>query len=186
MSNDYYDIYLCERWNRSITNSRLPQERFWDLCRIFEEHGYLIKNPTAVSTLSIGPFRIATSLSLEKKDFLLFFAEIIIPVLVTESTITSLEDIWQFILLPLTNVCINLLDKTCYVKDKLAWKILLYIKNKNKNAHYPTLTEIKTMLPNKDRIKTRETVKILLSYKNILGSSNALIEKVNNGYKSFV
>jgi hypothetical protein len=186
MSNDYYDQFLCESWNKIVPDCQLPRERFWDICRIFEENGYLQKNHTAVTTFSIGPFRIATNLSIEKKDMLLFFAEVVIPALVTESQLISFEDKWQYILLPLTHICINLLDKTCYIKDKTTWRVLLYIKKENSAGHNPTLAEIKLLLPEKEQLETEEIVRYLLSFKGIIDTSNALVEKVNDGYKSLV
>jgi hypothetical protein len=183
---NYYDQFLCESWNKVVLNSKSSQEQFWDICRMFEEKGYLIKNLTAVSTFSIGPFRIAANISLEKKDMLLFFAEVVIPILITESALASFEDKWLFVLLPLTHICINMLDKMCFVKDISAWKVLLYIKSRNNVNHFPTINDIKSSLHKKERGMVNDIIDNLFSHKSIITSSNALIENINNGYKSLV
>lgn len=186
MSICYYDTILCNAWNKA-TVDMLQQENFWEICRILEDKGYLLKNQTAVTTFAIGPFRIATNISIEKKDLLMFFAEVIIPVLLQDSQITSGADKWQFVLLPLVHICVNLLDKTFLIKDIDVWKILLYIKNRNHVGRSPSLCEIKTLFPEEEGKQVEKMMKELLSYPNFLGASDALIEIVSDGgYKSLV
>lgn len=67
------DAYLCLEWNKANPSKQISEENFWDLCRKLEDEGFLTGDDSAISTVSIGPFNLASTIGFEKKDKILYF-----------------------------------------------------------------------------------------------------------------
>lgn len=171
------DSYISNVWNKTNKFEKIVEENIWDICRILEQRGLLVGDDAPISAISIGPFKVASTLDIKKKDMLAFFLEIIIPAIFSKASGLPFDQVYSLYLLPAANIFIELADHCCWVKDLLQWEILMFIKKENKNNNYPTCNQIK----NSDDFRGIEFWQIdnaineLKFYENVLGDRCSLI-----------
>lgn len=180
------DYYLCTYWNNNSDYKILP-EHFWDFCRMLEKNGLVTPNETAISTVSIGPFNIASDLTISNNEFLSYFIESIIPIFITNYSNLPFNEVYSLFFIPLSHIFLNLLSKSCYIKDSLQWEILLYIKQQNDNNIYPNIENIHNEFSHVEIHKIKNALLSLCKSKNMIGDEQEIIRKnILDGYESLV
>lgn len=171
------DSYIASVWNKANGFEQIVEENIWDICRVLEKEGFLVGDDAPISAISIGPFKIASTIDIKKKDMLTYFLETIIPAIFSKVSGLPFDQVYSLYLLPATNLLINLGNQCYWVKDLLQWEILMFIRKENKNNTYPTSNEIK----NSDDFRGVESwqidnaIKELKSFENMLGDRHSLI-----------
>lgn len=138
---NYIDSYLSKVWNETNISEKVLEENFWDVCRVFEGAGFLISDDAAVSAISVGPFKIASTMEIQKKDLLMYFLETMVPAIFSKANGLPFEQVYSLYLLPAANLFISLTNSCYCIKDSLQWDMLMYIREKNRHGIYPTLNE---------------------------------------------
>lgn len=177
------DSYLSAIWNNTNKSEHIIEENLWDLCRILEDGGFLVGDDAAISAISIGPFKIASTVEIEKKDMLIFFLETIIPAIFSKVNGLSFDQVYSLYLLPAAKILISLADQSYWIRDLLQWEILLFIKKENENHVYPTCNDIKksdTFREFEDW-QVYDAIKNLEDVGNMLGNKHSLISKDFDG-----
>lgn len=176
------DTYIIDAWNEIHSQSTVTEEAVWNMCRELEEHGLATGDECAVSTRSIGPFKIATKLDVDKKSILKFWVESVIPSLICANAGLSFDQFYTLYLLPASRLLIKFVCNTVIIKDDVAWKVLIYIKNENNQNRYPTL---KVILSNdfkcSDQIVRQAIERLISEEHSIAGTKCSLIEEHTNG-----
>ena len=173
------DEYLCKVWNKTNTSTQLVAENFWDMCRMLEEDGFLVADNAAISTMSIGPFKIATTIDIQKENMLNYFLKIIVPVVFLKVNCLTFEQAYDLYLLPVIEILINLVNNCFWVRDLLQWELLIFIKGKNREGIYPTIDEIIKSEEFKgfEKQKIENVIKQLKEFRSILGDGHSLIDE---------
>lgn len=180
------DKYLSECWN-SNSNEKIFPEDFWDYCRILEKNGILKPNETAISAISIGPFKMVSNLDVSNKEFFSFFIETIIPIQIANNNNLSFNEVYSLFLIPVLHIFLNLLSGSHFITDELQWEIILYIKQKNSEKHFPNFEDIKNNFSSVNPEKIEEALLGLSDLKNLLGDEKSIVLKDDfGGYKSLV
>lgn len=171
------DEYLSKMWNETNTSTQIIEENFWDMCRILEKDGFVVSDDAAVSTISIGPFKIASTLDIKRKDLLIYFLETIVPAIFSKVSGLPFDQVYSLYLLPASNLLINLADNCYWIKDLLQWEILMYIKEENQHGVYPTVNDIKKSkeFTGFEERQMEDAVKKLKNFENVLGDKHKLI-----------
>ena len=138
-----FDKELEKLWNEKHPFDKVTIESFWELCRMLEKAGYLVGNREFIGTKSLGPFNIAYKTEdINAEDVIGFLLSTIVPILLQISGKYSFEDFYALYLLPASEILLNASKRITLVKSPLQWDLLLFIKNKNKENIYPTVTDI--------------------------------------------
>ena len=171
------DAYLCLEWNKANPSKQISEENFWDLCRKLEDEGFLTGDDSAISTVSIGPFNLASTIGFEKKDKILYFLETIVPAIFSKVNGLSFAQAYSLYLLPAVSILIKLADQSYWIEDILQWEILMFIKSKNDCNVYPTNSEIKISddFRGVEERQIDQAIETLKGVKNVLGDKHALI-----------
>lgn len=140
---EYIDTYICEIWNGKNGSERIIEENVWDACRILEEHGFLNGDDASISAISVGPFKIASSLEVKRRDFLGFFVEAVLPAIISKANEMTFDQTYALYFLPAIKLFISLADQCFWIKDLLQWNLLLFVKDKNEQGIYPDVSEVK-------------------------------------------
>lgn len=172
------DTYICEIWNQNSLSQKLVEENFWDICRLLQREKFVNSDDTAIAAYSIGPFRMASDMEVNKKDLLHFFLEIIIPNIFSRANNLGFDQVYSLYLLPAVLLLISFADHHYWIKDSLQWELILYIQNRNKIDIYPTIREIKEAREFRDieEKEIRIALKELSQFNSILGDIHELIE----------
>ncbi len=180
---NYIDSYLSEVWNKTNISEKRLEENFWDVCRVLEGAGFLISDDAAVSAVSVGPFKIASTLDVQRKDLLVFFLETIVPAIFSKASGVPFEQVYSLYLLPAANLFISLTSGCYWIKDMLQWDVLMYIREKNRRGIYPTLDEIKKAdeFTGLEEWQMEEAVRNLGDFENLLGDRHELITMDSDG-----
>lgn len=139
---EYLDEYLCDKWNEVHPEKRIADENTWEFCRILMEAGLLESNKSAVSTTSIGPFRIASKMKIKRRDVYDFLLDTVFPIALSASNILTFHEACTLYLIPAAKFVIAFLDNNYLIKDSLQWDILLYIKGENACNRYPKFSDL--------------------------------------------
>ena len=186
MNYNCVDNYLRDCWN-NISSEKVYSENFWNYCRLLESKNILNSDKGAVSTLAIGPFKIALDLEFTRKDILLFYFEIIIPAIIAKCVNNTFEDAYNLFILPSAQVLIKILDGTFIIKEEILWNILIYIQQQNNENFYPKEIDISNHFLDLDIFQIRSALHKLECIKNTLGEVKSIIKKDAEGrYKSLV
>lgn len=171
------DGYLTKIWNEMNMSVQVVEENFWDICRILEKEGFLVSDDAAISTISVGPFKIASTVDIKKKDLLIYFLETIVPIIFSKINSLSFDQVYSLCLLPAFNILINLANNCYWIKDILQWEILMYIKRENLHGIYPTVNDIKRLdeFAGFGEREIDDAVRQLKNIENVLGDSHKLI-----------
>ena len=169
--------YISKMWNEINTSTYMVEENFWDMCRILEKEGFLVADDAAVSTISIGPFRIASTIDIKRRDIFIYFLKVIVPIIFSKANGLPFDQVYSLYILPAVELLINLADNCCWIKDLLQWDVLMYVKKDNQRGIYPTVNDIKK---SKEFIgfeewQIEEAIKQLKSVGNVLGDHHELI-----------
>lgn len=175
---EYVDSYLSVTWNKTNVSEQIIEENLWDFCRLFEEKGLLVGDDASISAISIGPFRIASTVELKKKDMLVNFLEITVPAIFSKVNALTFEQAYSLYLLPIALLFINLSEQCCFIKDTLQWEVLMFIKRQNQNNIYPTVGEICKSADFKgvEIWQISDCIEELGCFKNIFGDKNCLVQ----------
>lgn len=171
------DGYLSKIWNETNISTQIIEENFWDMCRMLEKEGFVVSDDAAVSTISIGPFKIASTIDIKKKDLLIYFLETIVPTIFSKVSGLPFDQVYSLYLLPASNLLINLADNCYWIKDLLQWEILMYIKKENQHGIYQTVNEIKKSdeFTGFDDWQIEDAVRQLKNCESVLGDNHKLI-----------
>lgn len=171
------DKYLSKIWNETNTSTHMIEENFWDLCRVLEREGFLVSDDAAVSAISIGPFRIASTIDINRKDYLKYFLEVIMPAIFSKINDLPFDQVYSLYLLPALGLFIDLADNCYWIKDLLQWDVLMYIRKDNQHGIYPTINDIKKAkeFVGFEEWQIEDAIKQLNNQENILGDRNKLI-----------
>lgn len=171
------DSYLCSEWNKVNSSEQILEENFWDLCRRLEEGGFLIGDDSAISAVSIGPFNLASTIEIEKKDKILYFLETIVPAIFSKVKGLPFDQVYSLYLLPAAGILIGLAAQSYWIKDILQWEILMFIKSENNRNIYPTNNEVKKSddFRGFEEEQIDQAIEALKEVKSVLGDRHALI-----------
>lgn len=180
---EFVDCYFSKVWNGFNQSGQMAEEHFWDICRVLEDGGFLASDDAAISAISIGPFKIVSTMDIQKKDLLVYFLEIIVPVIFSNVSGLPFEQVYSLYLLPAANLLIGLANNCYAVKDLLQWEILMYIREKNRHDVYPTFHDIKNAVEFQgvEEWQMEEAIKKLGDFKNSLGDKHELIVRDYDG-----
>lgn len=180
------DQYLSNYWNKNSIDFIYP-ENFWDYCRQLEDKGLLDSNNTAISAVSIGPFKIASNLEVSNKEFLTFFIETVVPAVFANCNNMQFTEAYSLFLLPALHIFLNLFSNSCFIKDQLQWEILLYIKQKNSENISPNISDIENEFSQIESERIKQAILKLSKLNNLLGDEYSIILKDDlGGYNSLV
>lgn len=176
MNDIAYDTRLKEIWNSLRENEKICEEQLWELCRIFEEDGLLLKSPKFVGTRSIGPFYIAYR-DVQRIDILEFFASELMPALISLNAQLSFEAICSLFLCPAALLCVKVINRTFLLNNPLEWELLLYIKHQNDQNKYPRFDDIikDNLFSACDKAKLYSAYKQLLNKASFLDNTQKLV-----------
>lgn len=133
---------LCTRLVNHLSNGEeVFPEQLWPLCRVLAKEGLALSNNEEVAAIQIGPFRAATLAG--RADAIECFVESLFPTAV-EFLMTG-GDLKSFIngsLTFATELFCACWRKGTLVRDEFAWKILISIKQENREGRSPTISQI--------------------------------------------
>ncbi|MGN0569244.1 MAG: hypothetical protein ACI4N4_01915 [Candidatus Fimenecus sp.] len=176
-----FDYKLSEIWNNIHPTEKIPPERFWEICRELSCHRILQFDRGTVGTMSLGPFKIATSLDKDKEKILTIFAENIFPIFVTETINLTFNEAYLLYFIPMFKILIYILDNSFLIESPLQWSILIYVKQANEKNYYPTISEIINAFNDRWNIMDIEySINSLFEIENYLGSSKAILNIDNH------
>jgi hypothetical protein len=147
LGTDDIDSEIARTWN-ALGRDECSPEATWELCRVLEQSCLLVTSRRAVSTVSVGPFRVATSP--DKARLTRAFIEGGLPAVVRTlcEGLTFAEAAIE-VLLNAFMVCAALAETSAIIDDDVAWCVLVYIKGRNREGEFPSyddlLSLVKTM-----------------------------------------
>jgi hypothetical protein len=175
------DERLANIWNGTVAGqSAAYPEHMWDLCRILAQYNLVIGNRQDVAALEIGPFRAVSTMS--QDDVLDIFIDSILPTIIAQYCLN--QAVLQAVTGPLTFLtrvfCLSLRSSN-FIKDQLAWSVLMSVKQANFDGKHPTKEEIIDIISNKckeyENLENRveDAIEILMNFKPILGNRPVVI-----------
>lgn len=172
------DTYISKIWNEKNDYEHIVEEHVWGFCRILEEKSFLIGDSAPISTISIGPFKIASTIDISKKEMLTYFLETIVPMIFSKANGLPFKEVYVLYLVPMAELFLDLVDKSYWVKDSLQWEIIIFIREKNKDGIYPTKDELKEAdyFRGVEEWQIDNAINGLEKFETILGDKHSLIQ----------
>lgn len=175
---EYLDAYICDQWNETHLQNKIADENAWEFCRLLMGAELLEANKSAVSTMAIGPFRIASTMKIKHNDVYEFLLEIVFPLVFSASNTLTFSQSCELYLIPAAKFILAFLDNSHIIQNPLHWEIILYIKAENALNKYPTLSDIEKNEKFKgyNRNQLNEALISLKKHPNLIKDSCSLID----------